>query len=77
MSRNRFAAAASLVFVLGSIFGVWRQTWAKDAQTQYLSMASLDQYTMADRDAEIALARSAAPTPMSGDANIATFRSRK
>jgi hypothetical protein len=70
MSRNRFAAAASLVFVLGSIFGVARQTWAEDANTQYPSMASLEQYTMADRDAEIALARSAAPTSISGDATI-------
>jgi hypothetical protein len=33
-------------------------------------MAPLDQYLMADRDAEIALARSAAPDSISGDAKI-------
>ena len=33
-------------------------------------MASLDQYLMADRNAEIALARSAAPPSISGDATV-------
>jgi hypothetical protein len=70
MSRNAFIAVASLVFVLGSTSGVWRQTWALDPKTQYLSMASLDQYSMLERDAEIALARSAAPTSISADATV-------
>jgi hypothetical protein len=34
-------------------------------------MAPLDQYLIADRDAEIALARSAAPAPISNDASVA------
>jgi hypothetical protein len=70
MSRNGFAAAASLIFLLISVSGVSRQMWAQDAKTQYLSMAPLDQYLMADRNAEIALARSAAPTSISGDATV-------
>jgi hypothetical protein len=41
----------------------------KDAKTQYPSMAPLDQYLM-DRDAEIALARSAAPDSISREARI-------
>jgi hypothetical protein len=73
MSRNGFAAVASLVLVLGSVFGASRQTWAQDAKTQYPSMAPLDQYLMADRNAEIALARSAAPTSISSDATILVF----
>lgn len=36
----------------------------------YPSMASLEQYLMPDRDAEIALARSAAPAAISSDAKI-------
>jgi hypothetical protein len=36
----------------------------------YPNMASLDQYLMADRDAEIALARSAAPEAISRDAKV-------
>ncbi len=42
---------------------------AQDAKTPYPSMAPLDQYLMA-RDAEIALARSAAPESISKDAEI-------
>jgi hypothetical protein len=38
--------------------------------TAYPSMASIEQYLMPDRDAEIALARSAAPEAISADAKI-------
>jgi len=41
-----------------------------DRSTAYPSMASIEQYLMRDRDAEIALARSAAPEAISGDAKI-------
>jgi hypothetical protein len=37
-------------------------------------MAPLDQYLMADRNAEIALARSAAPPSISGDATVLVFK---
>ena len=47
---------------------VW-QGQAKDTQGQYPSMAPIDQYMM-DRNAEIALARSAAPQAISGEAKI-------
>ncbi len=39
-------------------------------KTQYPSMAPLDQYLIADRDAEISLARSAAPADISADATV-------
>ena len=70
MSRNGFAAAASLILVLSSVSGASRQTWAQDGKTQYPSMAPLDQYLMADRNAEIALSRSAAPPSVSRDAAV-------
>src|SRR5277367_1240497 len=70
MSRNGFAAVASLILVLSSVSVAPQQTWARDAQTQYPNMAPLDQYFTADRSAEITLARSAAPTSISGDATV-------
>jgi hypothetical protein len=44
-------------------------TYAQDAKAAYPSMAPLEQYTM-PRDAEIALARSAAPESISRDAEV-------
>jgi hypothetical protein len=43
---------------------------AQDAKVPYPSMAPLDQYLMADRDAEIALARSSAPDAISRAATV-------
>lgn len=43
---------------------------AGDAKTPYPRMAPLEQYLMADRDAEIALARSAAPPSITRDATV-------
>ena len=70
MDRNIFVAVASLVFVLICAAGVSPQMHAQDAKTPYPSMAPLDQYLMPDRQAEIALARSAAPESISRDATI-------
>jgi hypothetical protein len=46
------------------------QAQAQDAKAPYPSMAPLDQYLMPDRNAEIALARSAAPAAISSDAEV-------
>ena len=43
---------------------------ALDAKTPYPSMVPLDQYLMTDRNAEIALARTAAPESISRDATV-------
>jgi hypothetical protein len=72
MSRNEIAAVVSLI-LLSSISGALPQAWAQDAKTQYASMAPLDQYLMVDRNAEIDLARSAAPTSISRDATVLVF----
>lgn len=48
-------------------------TAAQAAEPQYPKMAPIDQYLMADRKAEIALARSAAPDAISRDATILVF----
>jgi hypothetical protein len=49
--------------------GAW-QSQAQDPKTPYPSMAQLDQYLMGDRNAEIAMARSAAPESISREAEV-------
>ena len=70
MNRRRLATVASLSFAL--ILGLigMKQGQAQAPKIAYPSMAPLDQYLMADRNAEIALARSAEPEAVSGDAKI-------
>jgi hypothetical protein len=58
--------ALSLYVVLGSVWAAQAQA-AKDP---YPKMAPLDQYLMADRNAEMAMARSAAPESISRDATV-------
>jgi hypothetical protein len=57
-------------FALALALGGARRAQALDAKAPYPSMAPLDQYLMADRNAEIALARSAAPPSISRDAEV-------
>ena len=56
----------ALLMVLSS---VW-PAQAQDAKAEYLHMAPLDEYLMTDRNAEITLARSAAPESISRDAEV-------
>ncbi len=57
-------------FALIAVLAAAWQAQATDAKTPYASMAPLDQYLIADRNAEIALARSAAPESISRDAEV-------
>jgi len=50
--------------------GVAQQATSQATQTRYTKMAPIDQYLMADRAAEIALARSAAPESIARDAEV-------
>ena len=70
MKRNIGEAIALGSFALVLALGAWGQGPPQDAKTPYPSMAPLDQYLMADRDAEVALARSAAPESISRDAEV-------
>jgi hypothetical protein len=63
--RTIVLGSFALVVVLGT---AW-QAQAQDVKTPYPSMAPLDQYLM-ERNAEIALARSAAPESISQDAEV-------
>jgi len=64
MKRNTFRMIA-----LVAAFTAGLQAQAQDAKTPYPRMAPLDQYLM-ERDAEIALARSAGPDSISRDAEV-------
>jgi hypothetical protein len=58
--------SVALVVVLGA---AWKAQ-AQGTKTPYPNMAPVDQYLMEDREAEIALARSAAPESISRDAKV-------
>lgn len=68
MNRKTLRTIALRSFALVVALGT-RQAQAQDAKTSYPSMAPLDQYLM-ERNAEIALARSAAPESISHDAEV-------
>jgi hypothetical protein len=70
MYRKIIKMIASGSFALFVAIGAASQTKAQDAKTAYPSMAPLDQYLVTDRNAEIALARSAAPEAISRDATV-------
>ena len=57
-------------FALAVVLCAARPVPAQDAKTPYPNMAPVEQYMMADRNSEIALARSAAPESISRDAEV-------
>ena len=61
-----------LAFLLGAI----GPAWADDAKPVYPAMVPIEQYRMANATEEIALARSAAPPSISGDAEVMTLGSK-
>ena len=70
MNRKMVRKISSATFALVAVLCATRSGRAADAQTRYPSMAPLDQYLMADRNAEIDLARTAAPPSISRDATV-------
>jgi len=69
MNGKMIKAIALATFVL-AVVGTVSQAQTQDPKAPYPSMAPLDRYLMADRNAEIALARSAAPESISRDAEV-------
>ncbi len=70
MNGKNVAVAASVILVLTlGLIGI-KEVVAQAPKTAYPTMAPLEQYLMPDRNAEIALARSAAPDAISGEAKI-------
>ena len=66
----KFTAVACLIFALTLIFGTACLIQAQDGKTRYPSMAPLEQYLISDKQSEIALARSAAPSSISDGAEV-------
>jgi hypothetical protein len=69
MNRKTLRTIASGSFALVVALGLAWQAQVQDAKTAYPSMAPLEQYLM-ERNAEIAMARSAAPESISRDAEV-------
>ena len=70
MNRRMLAVLASLSAALVLALLGMQSGKAQSSKATYSSMAPIDQYLMTDRNAEIALARSAAPDAISADAKI-------
>ncbi|MEY2412363.1 MAG: hypothetical protein QOD84_969 [Acidobacteriaceae bacterium] len=70
MKRKMLGRITATSFALVIVLGAAWQTRAQDAKAQYPAMAPLEQYLIADRDAEIALARSGGPDSVSHDAEV-------
>jgi len=71
--RSRWVWAVALAIVcvvVGLKLTLTSRNRNEDRSTAYPSMASIEQYLMPDRNAEIALARTAAPEAISSDAKI-------
>jgi hypothetical protein len=70
MKREIVRAIVVSLFVLAMVLSAARPGRAQGAKTPYPNMAPVEQYMMADRNAEIALARSAAPESIARDAEV-------
>ena len=70
MNARKCAAVAALIFVLIIFCAGSRQPQSQADKDKYPSMAQLDQYLIADRNDEIALARAAAPPSISLNAKV-------
>jgi hypothetical protein len=76
MKRMSVKMMASGFFALAIALGASGQARAQGTKTPYPSMAPLNQYLIADRNTEVALARSAAPPSISRDATVMVLGSR-
>ena len=70
IKRGISRTIALAAFVLAVVLSAAWPGQAGDAKATYPSMAPLEQYLIADQNAEIALARSAAPAAISRDAEV-------
>ncbi|MFY9803926.1 MAG: hypothetical protein WA211_14425 [Candidatus Acidiferrales bacterium] len=68
--RNILQAIIFATIFVTVLLGASSQALAQEAAAPYSTMAPVAQYLVADRNAEIAMARSAAPPSISGDAEV-------
>ncbi len=70
MRKNDFKLIVLVFLVPLCLPGAKRQAHAQAEKAAYPAMAPLDEYLIADQNSEITLARSAAPTSISGGAEV-------
>lgn len=70
MRENKVGAIVIKRFALLVVLGIAHQAIAQNAGTPYPKMAPIEEYLMADREAEIALARTAAPESIARNAEV-------
>jgi hypothetical protein len=73
MNRKMVKTIALGALALGVVLGTAWPAQAQAARDPYPKMAPIDEYLIGDRNAEIALARSAAPESISRDATVVVF----
>ena len=76
MNRKIYTSLSNHGLVLATALSLAGVGQAQEPKTLYPRKAPIDQYLMADQNAEIALARSAAPASISGDATIVVLKQR-
>jgi hypothetical protein len=69
MNKDQLTRISIAAFALAAVLSAAKPAAAQDAKPTYAAMAPLEQYLM-ERDAEIALARTAAPDSVSHDAEV-------
>jgi hypothetical protein len=70
MRKMNSGAVAIKSFALLAVLATAHLAMAQESTTAFPNMAPIDQYLMTDQSAEIAMARSAAPKSISGDAEV-------
>src|ERR1700722_9524554 len=70
IAGNILKAIIFAAWLMIALLSVPLHARAQEAAASYSKMAPIDQYLIADRNAEIAMARSAAPPSISGDAEV-------
>jgi hypothetical protein len=70
MQKNDLALITLVFLMQLCLQGATRQAWAQAEKAAYPAMAQVDSYLIADRNSEIALARSAAPASISDGAEV-------
>ena len=70
MIKDLTALVTSTMLISGIALGLIVQAHAEESKSPYSAMATLDQYLISDRSAEIALAKTAAPKSISDHAEV-------
>ena len=74
MGQKEFAILSTQALLLAIAFSLPAPAPARDGQSSYPAMEPLAQYLMADQNAEVTLARSAAPASISDDAAVMVLK---